>query len=384
MRVVIAGGGTGGHLFPGLAVARALKARLPDSQVSFAGTAAGIEARVIPATEFALDVIRSAGLKGKSVSARARGAALVPLSGIDAWRLISLRRPDVVIGVGGYSSGPVVAVAVMRRIPTMVLEQNAVPGLTNRLLAPFVGRAAVTYDASLKYFGAKAFVSGNPVRREFLEVDDDPSHDAAINASRVRVLVFGGSQGAHAINMAMVEAAPRLAGAAETLDLVCQTGTRDFEVVRAAFERHGVQGRVERFIDEMDREMKAAGLVVSRAGATTLAEVTAAGRPAILIPLPTATDDHQRHNASALEKAGAAEVIEQGDLTGERLAGRIITLAGDRELRRRMSAAARQLAKPRAAEDIVDAVIELSLAPQRAASGPGKGSDRHGAGDPRD
>jgi UDP-N-acetylglucosamine--N-acetylmuramyl-(pentapeptide) pyrophosphoryl-undecaprenol N-acetylglucosamine transferase len=333
---------------------------VPGSQISFAGTAAGIEARVIPSTEFALDLIRSAGVKGKSPAARARGAALVPLGGIDAWRLISRRNPDVVIGVGGYSSGPVVAVAAMRGIPTLVLEQNAVPGLTNRLLASFVGRAAVTYDASLKYFGGKAFVSGNPVRQEFLEVDDDPSHDAAINASRVRVLVFGGSQGAHAINVAMVEAAPRLAAAAQTLDLVCQTGTRDFDMVRSAFERHGVQGRVERFIDAMDREMKAAGFVVSRAGATTIAEVTAAGRPAILIPLPTATDDHQRHNARALERAGAAELIEQGDLTGDRLAGRMLALADDRERRRRMSAAARQFARPRAAEDIVDAVIELA------------------------
>jgi len=360
MRVVIAGGGTGGHLFPGLAVARALKKRRPESEISFAGTAAGIEARVIPPTGFGLDLIRSAGLKGKSVTALLRGAALVPLGGVDAWRLISRRRPHIVIGVGGYSSGPVVAIAALRGIPTMVLEQNAVPGLTNRSLAWFVRRAAVTYEASLKYFGEKAFVSGNPVRQEFLEVDDDPSHDAAINASRVRVLVFGGSQGAHAINMAMVEAAPRLAAAAETVDLVCQTGTRDYEVVRAAFERHGVQGRVERFIDAMDREMKAAGLVVSRAGATTLAEVTAAGRPAILIPLPTATDDHQRHNARALETAGAAELMEQSDLTGDRLADRVIALARDSERRRRMSAAARQLAKPHAADDIVAAVIELT------------------------
>ena len=360
MRVVIAGGGTGGHLFPGLAVARALKKRRPESEISFAGTAAGIEARVIPPTGFGLDLIRSAGLKGKSVTALLRGAALVPLGGVDAWRLISRRRPHIVIGVGGYSSGPVVAIAALRGIPTMVLEQNAVPGLTNRSLAWFVRRAAVTYEASLKYFGEKAFVSGNPVRQEFLEVDDDPSHDAAINASRVRVLVFGGSQGAHAINMAMVEAAPRLAAAAETVDLVCQTGTRDYEVVRAAFERHGVQGRVERFIDAMDREMKAAGLVVSRAGATTLAEITAAGRPAILIPLPTATDDHQRHNARALETAGAAELMEQSDLTGDRLADRVIALARDSERRRRMSAAARQLAKPHAADDIVAAVIELT------------------------
>ncbi len=360
MRVVIAGGGTGGHLFPGLALARALSARKPDARISFAGTAAGIEARVIPTTEFALDLIRSAGLKGKSVSALARGAALVPLSGYDAWRLLSRRKPDVVVGVGGYSSGPVVALAALRGIRTLVLEQNAVPGLTNRLLAPLVTRAAVTYDASLKYFGSKGFVSGNPVRREFLEVNDDPIHDEAINAPRVRVLVFGGSQGAHAINMALVEAAPKLAAAAGAVDLVCQTGQRDHAVVREAFERHGVPGRVEQFIDAMDREMKAAGLVVSRAGATTLAEVTAAGRPSILIPLPTATDDHQRHNARALEDAGAAEVMEQKDLTGERLAGRIVAIAGDREKRRAMSAAARRLARPRAAEDIVDAVIALA------------------------
>ena len=355
MRVVIAGGGTGGHLFPGLAVARALKAQVPDARISFAGTAAGIEARVIPSTEFELDVIRSAGLKGKSPVAIATGALLVPLSGLDAWRVISRRKPHVVIGVGGYSSGPVVAIAALRGIPSMLLEQNAVPGLTNRLLAPLVKRAAVTYDASLKFFAGKGFVSGNPVRQEFLEIDD-----AAIDARKVRVLVFGGSQGAHAINVAVVEAAPRLAAAAETLDLVCQTGARDFDMVRTAFERSGVQGRVERFIDAMDREMKVAGLVVSRAGATTLAEVTAAGRPAILIPLPTATDDHQRHNALALRREGAAEVIEQQELTGERLAERVIALAGDRDKRRQMSAAARRLAKPRAAEEIVAAVMQIA------------------------
>jgi UDP-N-acetylglucosamine--N-acetylmuramyl-(pentapeptide) pyrophosphoryl-undecaprenol N-acetylglucosamine transferase len=360
LRVVIAGGGTGGHLFPGLAVARALLARVPDAQISFAGTASGLEARVIPSTGFELDVIRSAGLKGKSPAALARGAALMPLSALDAWRVISRRRPDVVIGVGGYSSGPVVAIAAARGVPAMLLEQNAVAGLTNKLLAPLVKRAAVTYEGSLKFFGGKGFVSGNPVRREFLEIDD-----AGVNAPRVRVLVFGGSQGAHAINVAMVEAAPRLAAAAETLDLVCQTGTRDFDMVREAFERSGVQGRVERFIDAMDREMNAAGLVVSRAGATTLAEITAAGRPALLVPLPTATDDHQRHNALALQQAGAAEVIEQKALSGERLAARIIALAGDRNVRRQMSAAARRLAKPRAAEDIVDAILDLAAAKRR-------------------
>jgi UDP-N-acetylglucosamine--N-acetylmuramyl-(pentapeptide) pyrophosphoryl-undecaprenol N-acetylglucosamine transferase len=358
VRVVIAGGGTGGHLFPGLAVARALSLRVPGAQISFAGTAAGIEARVIPSTEFELDLIRSGGLKGKSLGAVIRGFGLLPLSGLDAWRLISRRRPDIVIGVGGYSSGPVVGVAVARGIPALLMEQNAVPGLTNRLLGPFVQAAAVTYDASLRYFGSKAFVSGNPVRREFLEVDDDPTDDPAINAARVRVLIFGGSQGAHAINMALVEAAPRLAAA--TVDLVCQTGTRDFDVVREAFQRSGVQGRVERFIDAMDREMKQAGLVVSRAGATTLAEVTAAGRPSILIPLPTAADDHQRHNAEAMRAAGAAEVIDQKHLNGDTLADRLLALAQDVEARKRMAVAARTLARPHAAEQIVDKVIALA------------------------
>jgi UDP-N-acetylglucosamine--N-acetylmuramyl-(pentapeptide) pyrophosphoryl-undecaprenol N-acetylglucosamine transferase len=354
LRVVIAGGGTGGHLFPGLAVARALKARVPGAQVSFAGTAAGIEARVVPTTEFDLDLIRSGGLKGKSAAALVRGFGLLPLSALDAWRVITRRRPDVVIGVGGYSSGPVVAVAAARGIPTLLLEQNALPGITNRLLAPLVKSAAVTYDRSLKYFGAKGFVSGNPVRQEFLNVDD-----AALDRENVRVLIFGGSQGAHAINMAMVEAAPRLATAA-AVSVVCQTGTRDYDMVREAFQRSGVQGRVERFIDAMYREVGQAGLIVSRAGATTLAEITAAGRPAILIPLPTATDDHQRKNAEALQAAGAAEVIEQDQLTGAVLASRILALAADPDRRTSMSAAAKRLARPDAADRIADVVVELA------------------------
>jgi UDP-N-acetylglucosamine--N-acetylmuramyl-(pentapeptide) pyrophosphoryl-undecaprenol N-acetylglucosamine transferase len=245
-------------------------------------------------------------------------------------------------------------VAAARGIPTLLLEQNAVPGLTNRLLAPLVKSAAVTYDTSLRYFGSKGFVSGNPIRQEFVNVDD-----AAVRASSVRVLIFGGSQGAHAINVAMVEAAPGLA-AATAISIVCQTGTRDYDMVRDAFQRSGLHGRAERFIDAMDREVDAAGLIVSRAGATTLAEITAAGRPAILIPLPTATDHHQAKNAEALQTAGAAEVIEQKDLTGDLLARRILALAADPDRRMAMSAAARRLAKPDAADRIVDVVVRLA------------------------
>ncbi|OLB60956.1 MAG: hypothetical protein AUI11_11810 [Acidobacteria bacterium 13_2_20CM_2_66_4] len=317
MRVVIAGGGTGGHLYPGIAVARELLARRSDAQVSFAGTARGIESRVVPREGFPLDLIRSGGLKGKSLADLARGASLLPLGLIDAWGIVSARRPDVVIGVGGYSSGPVVLVASLRGVPTMLLEQNAVPGLTNRLLARVVRSAAVTFDSTAAFFGSKAFVSGNPVRPEFLATAGS-SQESAIDdqASGIRVLVFGGSQGAHAINVAMVEAAAQLAAGRPHLRLTHQTGERDLEMVRAAYGAAGV-------------------------------------------PLPTATDDHQRKNAEALAAKGAAEVLLQQEMTGAVLAERLLALAADRERRMRMSAAARSLARPDAARVIVDRALEL-------------------------
>jgi UDP-N-acetylglucosamine--N-acetylmuramyl-(pentapeptide) pyrophosphoryl-undecaprenol N-acetylglucosamine transferase len=360
LRVVIAGGGTGGHLYPGIAVARELLARRPEARVSFAGTARGIEARVIPREGFALDLLRSAGLKGKSAAARLRGAALIPLGLLDAWRIISARRPHAVVGVGGYSSGPVVLAAAVRGIPTMILEQNAVPGLTNRTLARVVNAAAVTFESTQAFFGGKAFVSGNPVRPEFFGRADQPREPEAHDASPdVGVLVFGGSQGAHAINMAMVEAAPRLAAGGARLRLTHQTGEPDLAMVRAAYTRAGIQAEVEPFLFDMGRRLGTADLIVCRAGATTLAELAAAGKPAILIPLPTAADDHQRRNAEAAAGAGAAEVLLQRDATGDELARRILALAGDRGRRARMAAAARQLARPDAAAAIVSRLLEL-------------------------
>ena len=362
LRVVIAGGGTGGHLYPGIAVARELLARQPDAQISFAGTAKGIEARVVPREGFALDLIRSGGLKGKSIADRLRGALLVPLGLVDGLGVVARRRPDIVIGVGGYSSGPLVLAAALRGVPTMLLEQNAVPGLTNRLLARVVKAAAVTFDSTQAFFGAKAFVSGNPVRPEFLAAAG-PQQESALDDQQaivVRVLVFGGSQGAHAINVAMVEAAAQLAASGSHLRLTHQTGERDVEMVRAGYRQAGIQAGVEPFLYDMGRQLGAADLIVCRAGATTLAEITAAGKAAILVPLPSATDDHQRKNAEALGARGAAEVLLQKDLTGAVLAARIVALAGDREARRRMAAAARALARPDAAKVIVDRAIELA------------------------
>jgi UDP-N-acetylglucosamine--N-acetylmuramyl-(pentapeptide) pyrophosphoryl-undecaprenol N-acetylglucosamine transferase len=355
-RVVVAGGGTGGHLYPGIAVARALVAARPGTVVTFAGTSQGIESRVVPREGFELDVIRSGGLKGKSIGARVRGLGLLPLSAVDAWRVVSRRVPDLVIGVGGYSSGPIVAMAAVRGVPTLLLEQNAVPGLTNRLLAPLVRAAAVTYESTLPFFRGKGFVSGNPVRAEFLRTAD---HRVVAPRRALGVLIFGGSQGAHAINVACVEAAPQLAASAQPLALTHQTGERDLEMVREGYRRAGLDARVEPFLYAMDREMNDADLVISRAGATTLAELTASGKPSILVPLPTATDDHQRKNAEVLARAGAAEVIEQRELNGATLARHVLALAADPARRAVMSDAARGLARPDAAGAIVARALAL-------------------------
>ena len=369
LSVLIAGGGTGGHLYPGIAVARELLARVPAVEVTFVGTAAGIEARVVPREGFGLDLIRSAGLKGKSAQSLVRGIALLPVSAGDAWRVITRRGPAVVVGVGGYSSGPVLLLAALRGIPTLLMEQNAMPGITNRLLAPVVDAAAVTYQESVRFFGSKALVSGNPVRPEFFDpgglkasgYQGEGAHGHDVQPpGAARVLVFGGSQGAHAINVAMVEAAARLAAATPRVAITHQTGERDLEMVRSGYRRAGLEARVEPFLFAMDREMKAADLVICRAGATTLAELAASGKASILVPLQTATDDHQRRNALALVTHGAARMVEQRELSGGRIAAELLVLAGDKAQRRRIGEAARQMARPDATRVIVDKVLALA------------------------
>jgi UDP-N-acetylglucosamine--N-acetylmuramyl-(pentapeptide) pyrophosphoryl-undecaprenol N-acetylglucosamine transferase len=353
LRVLIAGGGTGGHLFPGIAIARELLHRLPDTQVTFCGTSRGIEARAVPREGFTLDTIRSLGLKGKSPLSLAKGLATLPLSAMDAWHVLSRRTPDVIVGVGGYSSGPVVLLAALRGRPTLLHEQNAQPGLTNRILAKLVTAAAVTFEETRPTFGNKAFVSGNPVRPEFLRTF--PEQPGAR-----KVLIFGGSQGAHAINMAMVEAAPHLARTSIRPAITHQTGERDLAMVRDGYAAAGLDARVEPFIQNMAEEMIGANLIVSRAGSTTLAEIAACGRASILIPLPTATDDHQRKNAQALANAGAADLLDQRDLTGDTLARHIVHSLDDGEKRQGMAVAVRAFAKPEAAATIVDRVLQLA------------------------
>ena len=350
----MSGGGTGGHLYPGIAVAREIRRRRPAARIAFAGTGRGAEIPTVNDQGFEHVLIRSAGLKGTSWPARIRGFSLLPLSAWDAWRVIDRVDPHLVIGLGGYSAGAVVLVAALRRIPTLVLEQNVTPGITNRLLAPVVSAAAVSHEATLPQFRGKGFVAGNPVRTEFFEPASAPPSASMPVPRPAHLLVLGGSQGAHAINVAMMAAAPVLAGSDVPLAVTHQTGRRDQDAVQAAYIRAGVSARVAPFFQEMADIMRRADVVVSRAGATTLAELAAAGRPSVLVPLPGAADGHQQANAEVLADRGAAEVLPEAGLSGEWLAARVLALAADDERRRRMGAAARTLARPRAVSIIVD------------------------------
>jgi len=354
-RVLFAGGGTGGHLFPGIAVARALVRRHRRAYVAFAGTGRGIEARVLALEGFRFEPIRSAGLMGKSPRAVARTLSMAPFTLWDATRVLRRARPDLVIGLGGYSAGPVVLLAALAGRSTMLMEQNAVPGMTNRMLAPFVQAAAVSFKTTAAVFGAKAFVSGNPVREGFFDV---ARTDRTGRAGPPTVLVLGGSQGAHTLNVALVGAAGALAAMPGGVRIIHQTGEADRDWVRSAYREAGLDATVEAFFEAMHEAMRDADMVVCRAGATTLAEVAAAGLPAVIVPLPTAANDHQRRNAAAFATAGAAEVVEEADLE-PRLASRLVALAGDRERRPAMAAAAARMARPDAADEILRRAEQL-------------------------
>ncbi|MFZ0060485.1 MAG: undecaprenyldiphospho-muramoylpentapeptide beta-N-acetylglucosaminyltransferase [Pyrinomonadaceae bacterium] len=356
MRALIAAAGTGGHIYPGIAVAKEILRRDEKSQIRFVGTARGLENRLVPRAGFELSIIDSAGLKSVGAVARVRGLAILPRSFYGARRIIREFRPDVVIGAGGYVSGPVLLTAALMNLPTMVLESNALPGWTNRKLARFVDKAAVTFEASLPFFRGKGVVTGNPVRREFFEI---PARQR--EAGQFSLLIFGGSQGAHAINEAMVAALPELAAQRSMLRITHQTGEADFERVRSAYLEAGwgEQAEAKRYIDDMVKSFAGADLVICRAGATTTAELIAAGKAAIMIPFPLAADDHQRKNAEALEAQGAARMILQKDLGGARLAEEIRQLVQLPDELVKMEAASRKLARGDAAAAAVDLIQEL-------------------------
>lgn len=362
MKVLIAAGGTGGHIYPGIAVAQEIMRRDATSKVHFVGTARGLETRLVPQAGFELSLIESAGLKNVSLGARAKGLVILPKSFVSARNLMRQFQPDVVVGAGGYVSGPVVLTAALTNRPTLVMESNALPGWTNRVLARFVDRAAVSFEQALPYFRGKARVTGNPVRREFFEIPAKLREPGKFS-----LLVFGGSQGARAINEAMVAALPGLKELPAMLWIRHQTGTADFEKVKAAYIAAGWGERadVRSYLDNMMADFAEADLVLCRAGATTTAELIAAGKASIMVPFPYAADDHQRKNAEALEAAGAAKMILQQELSHERLAAEIERLVKAPEDLSRMEEASRRLAHGDAAAAAVDMIEEL-VRPQKS------------------
>jgi UDP-N-acetylglucosamine--N-acetylmuramyl-(pentapeptide) pyrophosphoryl-undecaprenol N-acetylglucosamine transferase len=347
MRAILAGGGTGGHVIPALAIANELK-KSDGAEVLFIGTARGIENRLVPAAGYPLRLVRVGQLKNVSLITRAKTALDLPRAVWDAGRVLDEFGPDVVIGVGGYASGPAMLAAVVKHIPTLAFEPNAVPGFANRVVARFVSGAAVHFEETAKYF-RHAEVTGVPVRQAFFEIP------VLINQKRggtPTLLVFGGSQGAHAINEAMIRCLPELLRQAPGIQIIHQTGERDYNDALAAYRAFGESAEVFRFIENMPAAFARADLVVCRSGASTVAEITAAGKPAIFVPFPRAADDHQRVNAEALARVGAAVVVEESKLEGVWLAETIAALLGDPRRLQAMSAAARELAHPDAARDI--------------------------------
>ena len=356
MRVILAGGGTGGHVIPALAIARELESSY-SAECCFIGTSRGIETRLVPAAGFPLELIEVGALNQVSLATRAKTMLGLPLALLSSLRIVRKFRPDVMIGVGGYASGPAMLAAALRRVPTVAFEPNVVPGFANRLVAPFVSAAAVHFEETKKYF-RNCRVTGVPVRAEFFEL---PQRDPATPPT---LLVFGGSQGARAINQAMTGAMAPLRDRIAGVQLLQQTGERDYDTTVAAYEKLGVPVEVYKFMDNMPAMFARADLIVSRAGASTVAEIAAAGKPAIFVPFPKAADDHQRRNAEAMQRAGAAVMLEERDLTSANLADTVAKLLSNPANLKAMSVAAKARAHPSATRDIAE--LAVSLAPPNA------------------
>jgi len=367
LKIIFAGGGTGGHLFPALAVADEVRKRHPKASIGFMGSRRGIENRLVPPTGYPLRTLPLSGMKGASLAGRLRALTEAGVAVIRcAWWMLR-SRPDLVIGTGGYSSGPAVMAAAALGIKTVALEQNHFPGATNRFLARWVDRICLPSEAARKRLRGGGVVTGNPVRAEFEHIGDLPGGEA------LSVLIFGGSRGAHSINLAVMQSLAAMAAMPSPPHLVHQAGAEDEDEVRAAYESTYPAGRFEvhRFLDDMPLRLAHADFVICRAGASTLSELAAAGRPALLVPYPHAADDHQRHNAEAVAAAGAAVVVSDRELDGSRITETVEMIAGDPDRLRNMGAAAKKLAVPGAAGRITDVLDELLGMPAGEITGGG-------------
>ena len=379
-RVIFAGGGTGGHLFPGIAVYEELRRREPELETLFVGTARGIETRVIPELGERLECLEVAPLKGRTPGQLIKNLGALPQAGLASARIIRRFRPSLVLGVGGYAAGPMVAAAAALGVPTALLEQNAHVGLTNRLLSRLVRRAYLTFEETAELFPASSVrVVGNPVRQSLVAEGRMASVDPAGFEMRARrVLVIGGSQGARALNEIVPEALAAALGG-RGVEVLHQAGHTMCDVVREHYSRLGVRATVVPFIDDMAKAYASAAIVIGRAGATSIAELCAVGRPSILVPFPQAADDHQWHNARALQAQGAAVAIRESDLTPAALSALVSDLLASEQKRLAMAEAARRMGRPDAAAAIVDDLCGWL----GCASGTDQG-DRDGGGEPSD
>jgi UDP-N-acetylglucosamine--N-acetylmuramyl-(pentapeptide) pyrophosphoryl-undecaprenol N-acetylglucosamine transferase len=350
VKLLIAGGGTGGHVFPAIAIAREWLSRDKEREVVLVGTQRGLEMKLVPQAGLPLETLRVAGLKGKGGATLVKNLAMLGLGLGDAVRVLQKHRPVAAFGVGGYAAGPMMLATWMNGVPNMIFEPNAEPGFTNRVLAKMCTQIAAGYERSARALGPKAIVTGCPVREEFFSIVQRAP------TKPFRLLVTGGSQGALAINRTFVDAMDRLAARKSELAIVHQTGERDYNAVRTAYARREYPAEVAPFLNNMAERFAWADVIICRAGAITASELAAAGRAAIFIPFGAATDSHQLRNAQEMAKSGAGRVIPEPELTADRLCGEIFSLLDQPQQIEQMSAAARSLARPRAAREIVDLI----------------------------
>jgi len=373
MKLIVAGGGTGGHLFPGIAIAEEFLERDPANQVLFVGTERGIESRAVPAAGYELELISAAGIRGKGSLSQLKAVAMMIYGYSQSRKVLKRFKPDLVLGVGGYASLPMVLAARGMQIPAFIHEQNAIPGMTNKLLAKVATQVFITLEESGKYFPKdKILLTGNPLRKQILDTvgsrvkgQESGEHPDRIPGSLdpapcFHLFIFGGSQGAHAINTAIIEALPALKQTGVRLAITHQTGEKDYQEVAGAYRSAGVEATVTPFISDMASEYAKADLIICRAGATTIAEATACGKPCLFIPFPHAVDDHQRRNAEALLKMSACFMILEQELKGDHLAATIRELINNPETLRRTGEAAFGVARLDAAKIIVDQMTKPS------------------------
>ncbi len=359
IKIIFAGGKTGGHIFPAISMATEFKGRFPGSQMVFVGTKDGLETRVVPRYGFRLLFVQTRGISRKSYLSNLLLAFYLLRGLYQALRILKQQRPDLVVGTGGYVSFPVVMLASLVNIPTMIQEQNSYPGISTRFLAHFADRVCLSYPESGRYFSSprKLAIIGNPVRADLIHREKNRAlKDFGLEQGKRTIFVFGGSQGAHAINSAFLKCL-------ELLECECQvlwqTGQRDFSNISEEVKGKRMRCAVYPFIEDMGSAYAVSDLVISRAGALTLAEITACGKPSILIPFPFAAADHQRYNAQALQTRGAARVIPQRDLTPEKLASQIRTLLSDESQLRQMAERSKEMGSPEAAALLVDQMEKL-------------------------